>query len=875
MFYLEKAIKKWRKTLRKNEALEDGYITELESHLRDEIDRQITLGKYREEAFEVAVKCIGQIDNIGAEYFKTDTRQLSGRPPWQSRRLMPALLWNYFKIAFRKIKRQKGYSFINIAGLAIGIACCILILLWVQDELGYDRFHKNVNEIYRVIAEESLPSGEQVQYVPTPPALAPALKEDFTEIVNASRIRPGGRTLVKYGDKLFYEERVIFTEASFFELFTFPFIRGDSKTALSDPFSIVLTEEMAEKYFGEEDPMAKILRIGNQFDFQVTGVIENIPPNSHLRFDFYVPFILLTRFGQDINRWDDNSYYTYVLLQKNVPYQSVKEKISSSIKKHRPVDTHTLDLQPLTRTHLYSNFLFDIGEHGDIKYVFIFSVLASFILIIACINFMNLATARSGHRAKEIGMRKVIGANRKDIIKQYLGESILLSFIALIFAVLLIELFLPAFSSLSGKTLKLDLFSNGQVIFGLIGIAIISGILSGSYPAFFISAFRPVKALKGVLKTGGKSSSFRKILVVAQFAITIALIIGTVVVFNQLNFIKNRKLGYEKEHLLYIPLNGEILRKYEAVKNELLKNPNFINVTLSSDLPTDTVHRWGGLDWPGKNPEDSREIYFYTVDFDFVKTFRIEMKEGRDFSINFPTDKSNYIVNEKAASVMGLEKPVGQWFSLRGEKGTIIGVMKDFNFKSVRTEVEPLILRIANYYNYMFVRIRPGHTHEAISFLKRNWKSYSPNFPLEYHFLDAQFDNLYLAEHRLGTIFKYFTFLAVFIACLGLLGLAAFMAEQRTKEIGIRKVLGAKVSGIVLMLSKEFAKWVLIANIIAWPVAYFAMSNWLQNFAYRTSIGIWTFVLSAALALTIALLTVSFQAVKAATSNPVDSLRYE
>jgi putative ABC transport system permease protein len=464
------------------------------------------------------------------------------------------MLKNYIKIALRNLIRDKEYSIINIAGLAVGMACCISIFLWIQHELSYDKFHKNVSELYRVIDEQHFSNGKTTQYAPTPPPLAPALKRDFPEIINSTRIRNAGRTLLKYGENIFYENRGLFADPSIFDMFTFPFLKGDHETALSQPFSLVLTEEMAKKYFGEEDPIGKILTVDNQLDFSVTGIIKNIPQNSHLQFDFLIPLVLIEQFGQDLSHWGDNSYYTYVMVKKDIQFKEIEKKIYNYHKKHDPKSSRVLYLQPITDIHLFSDVEYDVSGNGDIKYVYIFSAIAFFILIIACINYMNLATAKSGNRAIEIGVRKVIGAHRADIIKQFFGESILLSFIALLIAIALVELFLPTFNSISGKELTLNFSSNMKIIVGLAGIVLFTGILSGSYPALFLSSFQPVKVLTDFVQTRLRGAILRKVLVVIQFSLSIIIIIGMMIIYKQLNYMRNINLGYQKEHIIYIPI---------------------------------------------------------------------------------------------------------------------------------------------------------------------------------------------------------------------------------------------------------------------------------------------------------------------------------
>jgi ABC-type antimicrobial peptide transport system permease subunit len=793
---------------------------------------------------------------------------------------------NYLKIAFRNILRHKGYSFINIAGLAVGMAVCILILLWVQDELSYDRFHKNHDDIYRVI--QIWRKGGESHNPVTPAALAPALKEEFPEIVNAARFRGVGRILLKCSDHYFYEQGGAFTDPAAFSMFTFPFVKGNPQTALSNPHSIVLTEPMARKYFGEENPVGKTIEIKNLLQtttgdsaltdmFTVTGVLKNIPGNSHLQFDFLLPLHLLDKsIRMD---WHNTIYFTYVQLGKDTVQQDVEQKIYSYLQKPDPNSTASLYLQPLNRIHLYSEFSTDVAGQGSIKIVIIVSIIAFSILLIACINFMNLATARSSNRAKEVGVRKVAGARKADLVKQFFSEAFLLSLIALFFSLLLVELLLPAFNQLTRKELSLDFAGNGTIFLMLVGVGLVTGVIAGSYPALFLSSFKPVNVLKGVLKTGFgiRGSFFRKTLVITQFSLTIILIIGTVVLYKQLNYIQDRKLGFDKEQLIYIPLNTELRQKYEAVKSEWLQNPDIISVTAASSLPsfgrdiyTEDVH------WEGKTPDQDVLMNGISIGYDFVKTFKIDVVEGRHFSTRFPADQSNFVVNEAAIKVMGMKNPVGQKFTFGDRTGTIIGVVKNYHFKSLRQQIEPLVLRLSpEWVNYLFVRLKPGNVSDTIDRLEEKWEKTVPGYPFEYYFVDDLLNNLYTVEQQVGKVLRGFTFLAVIIAALGLFGLASFMAEQRTKEIGIRKVLGSSTLSVVALLSKEFCKWVLAANVIAWPIAFFAVDWLLQVYAYRTPIGIAIFLLSGGFALAIAFLTVCYQSLKAALANPVEALRYE
>ncbi len=785
------------------------------------------------------------------------------------------MLKNYLKIALRNIRRQKGYSFINIAGLAIGMACCILILLWVQDELSYDRFHENAGDIYRVIQDIKFADHDTTWAITQGP-LGPSLKADFPEIINATRITGRGFRLT-YGDKSF-DEALRMADGSIFEMFTFPLVKGDPATALSDPHSIVITEEMAEKYFGEEDPLGKTIKADNQWDFQVTGILKKVPRNSHLQFDFLIPFIFGRELNYTVDNWRNSQFRTYVQLKNGVPVQEVIQKISGYLYEKPTLEKDAkLNLQPLTRIHLYSNYEFD-SAHGDITYVTIFSIIAFFILFIACINFMNLATAKSGNRAKEVGMRKVAGAHKTDIVRQFYGESILLAFIALLVALTIVWLLLPTFNNLAAKELSMGVSGNIVVLLGLLGITLLTGVISGSYPALFLSAFQPVKILKGSLQSGSKGSVFRKILVVFQFALTILLIVCTIVVYNQLNYMRNMKLGYNKEYMIYKGMRGDVRAKFDSVKNELLQNPNILGVTASSSVPTYGYTFSNSLwRWEGQDPNEETLMRAVFVDLDYFKTFGMEIVEGRSYSKEFPTDATEAImVNEEAVRVMGMESPIGKRLSIGDNNLKIIGVVKNYHFRSLRQEIDPLILIcLPNQCGVLFARLKSENMPETIGYMENIWKEFAPGHPFNYRFLDEALDDLYRSEQRIGTILRYFSILAIFISCLGLFGLASFMAEQRTKEIGIRKVLGASVSNIVLLLSREFTKWVLLANIIAWPVAYYAMYKWLQSYAYSTNIALWSFILSGVIALVIATVAVSYQSIKAAVTNPADSLRYE
>jgi len=802
-----------------------------------------------------------------------------------------AMFKNYLTIALRHLKRHKIYSFINISGLALGMACCVLILLWINDEIRYDRFHEQTENIYRVVNDLNYGPVSQITRGTAYP-LGPAMKEEIPEVREVVRLLPTRRLLVAHGDKKYYETNFLFADPSLFKIFTFPFIHGNPNTALSSPSSIVITQDMALKYFGNQDPLGKTIQTLNQNDFTVTGVIENIPRNSHLQFGFVGSTERAVAMGARTH-WTGWLYSTYVLLQPNTSFEEVNAKLEEWIKTKDAEESRYESryyLQPLTDIRLYG-----LQGEGTIRSLSFFSTLALLILIIACINYMNLATARAGTRAKEIGLRKVIGAKRNNISKQFLSESVLFAFFSLLISILLVALFLPIFNQISGKDLSLNLAQYKFLFLGILGITVLTGVLSGSYPALFLSSFEPNRILKGTLfgkKFGARTASIRKGLVVFQFVLTIVLIISTTTVYRQMNFIKNRELGFDKNYLIYMQLRSEgnlwerydaqkVWLKYKTLKNELSQNPNILEMAAATCLPFGSMgDEFGQLDWEGKDPEYQVSMNHMAVDSHFFETFQLEMIEGRFLSDEFPSDSQNFILNETAVKTIGLESPVGKRFRLLDKTGKIIGVIKDFHFAPLRNEIRPLVLHLVPYQywmyrNYVFARIRADNVSRTIASIEKTWERAIPEYPFEFQFLDDTIDAMYRSEQRLEMILRIFTFLAISISCFGLFGLISFTAEQRTKEIGIRKVLGASMGSVVRLLSKEFVILVILSNIIAWPVAYFVMTRWLKSFAYRTEIGFVTFLFSALAAFVIALLTVCFQSIKAASASPVKSLRYE
>jgi len=801
---------------------------------------------------------------------------------------------NYLKIALRNILKYKGYSLINILGLAVGMASCILILLYVQDELSYDKYHEKADQIFRVTREWFNSDGSSSLHLGhVAPPIAPLLKNDFPDIIHAVRLNDNGNTLLRYQDKVVQETRFFFADPNVFEVFTLPLLKGDPKTALSDPNSVVLTPAMAKKYFGNDESFGKILNIDNQADLQVTGIMSEIPTNSHFHFDFLGSIKLLEQaYGeQEFKNWGSNNYATYLLFPKAYAVENFLKKIPAFIGKHHPngekaITQTTLHLQRLTDIHLRSHLDSEIEPNGSILYVYIFSAIAFFLLLIACINFMNLATARSANRAKEVGLRKVVGAERWQLIKQFLGETTVLAFIALFLAIVFVEMALPKFNAFAGKELALISQSAVFLFLSLISIALFVGVVAGSYPAFFLSHFKPVTVLKGG-KLGSSKSIFRNALVIFQFAISIILIIGMGIVHNQLEYCRTKDLGINKEHVVVLPAGQEIVERYADIRNQLLQHPNITNVGASKRVPSARLLDSSDgrmIDGEKAEPLNFR-IANVRVDHNFIDTYGIKMAAGRNFSVEFPTDSTQaFILNEAAVKKIGwpsAEAAVGKPFEYGNRKGRIIGVVKDFNYESLHQPITPIILFInPPSFNSVSVKIRPNRPEDistTLAFLQQKWQEYRPQNPFSYSFVDERYEQLYQNEHRLGQIFGAFSLLAVFIACLGLFGLASYTAEQRTKEIGIRKVLGASVGHVVFLLSRDFTRLVIIATLAAWPIAYFAMNKWLQEFAYRINLNqqTATFLLAALLALAIALATISYQAIKAALNNPIKALRYE
>jgi putative ABC transport system permease protein len=803
---------------------------------------------------------------------------------------------NYFKTAFRNLKRYKGYSFINLLGLAIGIACCILILLYVQDEFSYDRYAQEYEDIYRIVLSVQTPERGEMNVARTPPPWGPSLADDYPEVENYVRFKtPMVSWLVSNEavDKRFHEKGFYFTDHTVFEFFNLPMLSGDPQTALVEPRTVVLTETAAQKYFGDEDPMGRTLRLDNTYDFQITGVMRDVPEHSHFDFDILASISTLgviPIYGGDVYlTWRSGlapDLYTYVRLRKGYPPHELEAKMPEFLGRYLGEVLNRVNvqfnprLQPLSRIHLHSNLEAEIRANSDFRYIYIFSAIAIFVLVIACINFMNLSTARSASRAQEVGMRKVIGAQKRQLILQFLGESLLMAFLALILAVVLVTVFLSFFNSLSGKQLSLSL-GNPIAVLGFVGVTLLVGLLSGSYPAFFLSSFEPVAVFRGSLRAGRANARLRKVLVVFQFALSIVFIIGTGVVYRQLHYVQNKVLGFDKEQVVVLPMGDPRARQvYLTFKDRVLQSPHVLALSGTNSVPGGLINIMLLLPEGAEvGNEVTMEAFF--VDHDFVKTMGLELAAGREFSLEYSTDAAEaFILNETAVRQLGWEdQPLDKTITIQGfRRGRVVGVVQDFHAKSLHQRIEPLVIQIApdpDAFLQLVARIAPGNIDSALDDIREAWEQVYPNDPFVYSFLDEDFDSLYRSERLRGRIFLTFSALAVLIACLGLLGLASFTAEQKTKEIGIRKVLGASEASIVQLLSMEFIRLVLLAGLIAWPLAYLAMHSWLGNFAYRIKMPLIIFLLAGILAVVIALATVSFQAVRASLVDPVDSIRTE
>ena len=794
------------------------------------------------------------------------------------------MIKNFFKIALRNLSGNKTISLINIGGLAIGMACVILITQWVIDELGYDTFHKNRENIYRIYNYTGNYENKDIE---TPAPLGPALCLEIPEVTNYVRYTGVSRVYLQYDEQVHYENKVVFADASLFEIFSFPLLVGDPKTMLEEPSDIVISESIAKKYFGDDDPINKTVLIEGQYPVTVKGVFNDVPKNSSLDFNAVISFKMTEYVGMGQN-WGDFNFATYIQLADNANVTDVIAKVNQSVTDHLPymVDRGVkFHLQNLSEIHLDASVDYEDEEDlivlGNKTYVYIFSIVAILILIIACANFINLTTAQAATRYKEIGIKKAIGAARKQIFVQFIGESVIFTFVALVIAVVLAEISLPFFNEITLKNISID-YTNYKVILSLITILIVSGLLAGFYPAFVLSSYKPAHIISGKGKSKSAKGNLRKIFIAFQFAVSIALISCFLIFNSQFSFIQNKNLGFDKDNIIYLPVKGKIAEKYDLLKTKLLQEPDVSSVTIKNSLPVRSNNNINGLECDGNRPPEN--VYFETtsVGYDYFKTLNLSFKSGRAFSQEFPTDRSGYILNDEAVRLLNLENPVGKLLKFfSGNAGPIIGVVNNANFRSLHQLPRPRVYYFMEDYEeadidgVVLIKTTGTNVSQTIATIETFWKAINDSVPFEYGFLDAAIENQYQFEKRVKIIFNYFTFFALFVSILGLFGRALFSTERRIKEIGIRKVLGASVLRVVFMLTKDFTRWVIIANLIAWPIAWYAMHKWLENFAYRIDLTIWPFLLSGLLALIIALLTVSWQAIRAATANPVEALKYE
>ncbi len=807
------------------------------------------------------------------------------------------MLKNYLKVAFRNLLRFKTYSFINIAGLAIGIACCLLILLYIQNELSYDRFNKNADRIFRINTD--LKFGATELAIPVVPDLmGPLLKQDYPQVEQYARLYNwAGKKLVKKGSNFNTEQGIAYVDSTFFKVFTFPAVSGKTDRILNEPNTVVITESIAKKYFNTIDAAGRFIETNDNGRtlYKVTAVIKDMPQNSHFRFDFLFP---MKNLNYDWGNLVSSNFHTYLLLKKGVNYKDFEKNLEIFNEKYampyaqkhlnitkedfyRAGNKLEYSLIPLTDIHLYSKRIQEISPTGTIQYVYIFSAVALFILLIACINFMNLTTARSANRAREVGIRKVLGTERKNLIYQFLTESTFTALIAVVIAVIIVYHVLPFFNNISGKELEINYLYSSSIIIFLFCLPLIIGLMAGSYPALYLSGFNPVQIIKGKLSSGSKSGRLRSVLVVFQFATSIVLITGTIIIYRQLNYIQNKNLGYQKDQVLIINDAYTLGNNVDAFRNEMLNVPGVISGTTSGFLPIPSSRNYSAFcKEAAQAAESGLTMQRWEIDYDYLKTLGIKLIKGRNFSPAFGSDSSSVILNETAVRQLGYKNPLNEklYTWVGGDRiisFNVIGVVKDFNFESFHQDIGSLCFIFKKSTGFISFKVNASKIPIILKEAEVKWKRMASGMPFSYKFMDDSFNEVYKAEHRVGIIALSFSALTIIVACLGLFGLATFLAEQKTKEIGVRKVLGASIPSILLMLSKEFMKWIIIANIIAWPVAYYFMNRWLQDFAYRISISWWLFILAGLAALLIALITVSIQAVKAATANPIKSLRYE
>lgn len=797
---------------------------------------------------------------------------------------------NYLATALRHLLKYKGYSAINVLGLAVGMTSCILIMLYVQDELSYDHHHEKKDRIYRLVKSDTA-DGKTIESAFTPPSWAPVMAMEYPEIEHFTRLKPPNtRWLVRYGDKRSYEKHFVVADSSVFDIFTIPLVQGNAKTALAEPHAVVVSESMVKKYFGDENPIGKVIAADDKFMFTVTGIMRDLPKNSHFRADFLASFATTAAAGiyfepttiQNLN----STMYIYFLLKDGYTADDLESKLPQFIEKYFGERLNSVGveirpyLQSLTDIHLHSNLQNEMEANSDIRYVYIFSSVAAFILLLACFNFMNLSTARAVRRAQEVGIRKVLGAHRTQLIRQYTGESVFYAIVALAMALALVHLFLPQFNQLSGKVLEMN-YQSGWLLPALGAIALFTGLAAGGYPAFVLASFKPVAVVGGASNAGVAQSMLRKVLITFQFVVSIVMISGTAVVFDQVEYIQNKKLGFDEEHLVVIRLPDQAaVLGYPAYKRRVMQFPEIVNVSSADSVPG-TATPLILIQPEGFSDDQAPLVTTIWADFDYLETMDIEIKAGRSFSREFVSDSDAAVINETAARTFGWEDPVGKTFRYPGAPDSypsrkVIGVMGDFHQLPLHRRIEPMMVMYWDEGNFMVARLQGQNLSRGIEVLQAQWRETYPTHPdMDYYFLDEDLERQYAAEQRLGSVFVAGAALSILLACLGLLGLASYMAEQRTREIGVRKVLGATISNVILLLSKEFTRLFALAFVIGTSAGYFVMQAWLENFPYRIELSMWVFMFAGLAALVITWLTVGYHALKAATANPVDALRAE
>lgn len=790
------------------------------------------------------------------------------------------MIKNFFRISIRNISRHKTTTFINVAGLAIGLAASLLILLWVQDELSYETFNTDAENIYRV-EEDQFYSGERYHVTVTPHPSGPVWMQKIPEIKEQTRLNRLPRILFRQGENVFYESQVVAADSGLFRMFTLSFVQGDPLTAVNEPHSIVLTEKLARKYFGEEDPLGKTLTLENKYQFMVSGVIKNPPRNSLFTFEAVLPYSFLKEIGAISDSWGNNSIFTYVLLAAGSDISAVNKKLTDVVLEHNPETATKFLLFPLLDIHLHAQFGYDRSK-GAVIAVYIFTLIAIFVLLIACINFINLSTAKAASRAKEIGIKKVAGADKKTMIFQFMLESLLLVCLAMVFALVLVGLALELFNNVSGKSFSLSDLLQLKFISSLFFVGLFAGLVSGIYPAFYLSSFQPSAVLKGDQSTGKGNGRLRQILVVVQFTLSILIAISATFMYMQLMYLQKKELGFDKENLICIPMAEGMKSKYNSLKEELLHETLIQGVTAARSNPVRIGSNSDGASWDGKDPEKEVLIGTNAIDYDYLKTMKMELVTGRDFSRDFPADiardtTGNFLINEEVAKIMGNDDAVGRNFSFMGLQGRIVGVLKNFNFKGADQPVEPIAFALADtrYLSVILIRLTPGKSDASLKSVENVWKKVITDYPLDYFFIDQDYDSLFRSQLRLSNLLKYFTVLAVIIACLGLYGLSAYSAERRTNEVGIRKVMGAGSFEIMYTMSKEFLTLVLISIAIAFPLGWIIVRNLLNQFASRIEMSLSVFALIALGSVLIGMLTVGYQAYRATGINPAEALKIE